>query len=92
MTRTSHPLSFCRLVLSRHTQVSPIIYTFYRFISGRVAPFRSYVAKTTEQLEYALAHADVVGVEMKASYVVGGGIEGKASFDREVERVSAEVS
>lgn len=50
------------------------------------------MAKTTEQLEYALAHADVVGVEMKASYVVGGGIEGKASFDREVERVSAEVS
>lgn len=50
------------------------------------------MAKTTEQLEHALAHAEVVGVEMRAAEVVGEGVEGRTAFDREVERVSAEAS
>ena len=52
---------------------------------------RSYVAKTTEQLEYALATMDATGVELRAVEVVGDGIEGSAAFDREVERVRSEV-
>ena len=52
----------------------------------------SYVAKTTEQLEHALDAMDAHGVELRATEVVGGGNEGAAKFDREVERVHAEVN
>ena len=52
---------------------------------------RSYVAKTTEQLEHALATMDATGVELRAVEVVGDGMEGSAAFDREVERVRSEV-
>lgn len=52
---------------------------------------RSYVAKTTEQLEHALAAMDALGVELRAADVVGVGSVGAAMFDREVERVREEV-
>lgn len=47
--------------------------------------------KTTEQLEHALDAMDAHGVELRAAEVVGGGSEGAEKFDREVERVHAEV-
>lgn len=50
------------------------------------------MAKTTEQLEHALDAMDAHGVELLATEVVGGGSEGAAKFDREVERVHAEVN
>ncbi len=49
------------------------------------------MAKTTEQLEHALETMDARGVELRAVEVVGAGSEGSAAFDREVERVRAEV-
>lgn len=52
---------------------------------------RSYVAKTTEQLNHALATTDAVGVELQASELVGEGTSGRAAFDREVERARARV-
>lgn len=52
---------------------------------------RSYVAKTTEQLEHALGCMDAAGVELRAEEVVGEGSAGAAAFDREVDRVRAEV-
>lgn len=51
----------------------------------------SYVAKTTEQLEHALDAMDAHGVELRAAELVKGGSEGAGKFDREVERVHAEV-
>lgn len=56
-----------------------------------VAINRSYVAKTTEQLKHALSCMDAVGVELRAAEVVGEGDAGKAAFEREVDRVRAEV-
>lgn len=52
---------------------------------------RSYVAKTTEQLEHALSCMDAAGVELHAAEVVGEGGAGKAAFEREVNRVRAQV-
>lgn len=52
---------------------------------------RSYVAKTTEQLEHALAATQAAGVELRAVEVVGEGSEGSAASQREVERVRSEV-
>lgn len=52
---------------------------------------RSYVAKTTEQLEHALAAIHATGVELRAAEVVGEGSEGSAASEREVERVRSEV-
>ena len=49
------------------------------------------MAKTTEQLKYALAALDVKGVELRAVEVVGEGSDGSKAFSREVERVRAEV-
>lgn len=54
--------------------------------------FRSYVAKTTEQLEHALGAMEARGVELRADKVVGDGPEGRASSQREVQRVREEVS
>lgn len=52
---------------------------------------RSYVAKTTEQLEHALETVHATAVELRAVEVVGEGSEGSAASQREVERVRAEV-
>jgi len=53
---------------------------------------RSYVAKTTKQLEHALAVTNSTGVELRAAEVVGEGAVGKVAFDREVQRVRDEAS
>lgn len=50
------------------------------------------MAKTTEQLEHALAATRATGVELRAVEVVGEGSEGSAASEREVERVRTEVS
>ena len=53
---------------------------------------RSYVAKTTKQLEHALAVTDSTGVELLAAEVVEEGVVGKAAFDREVKRIRDKAS
>lgn len=50
------------------------------------------MAKSTEQLEYALATIDAAGVELRAEKLIGEGTHGTAAFDREVARVRARVS
>lgn len=50
------------------------------------------MAKTTEQLEHALANTQATGVELRAVEVVGEGSAGSAASQREVERVRSEVS
>lgn len=53
---------------------------------------RSYVAKTTEQLEHALLNTDTVGVELRAAELVARGEQGGAAFNREVDRVRTKAS
>lgn len=53
---------------------------------------RSYVAKTTKQLEHALAVTESTGVELRVAEVVGEGNAGKAASDREVQRVRDKAS
>lgn len=50
------------------------------------------MAKTTEQLEHALAATHATGVELRAAEVVGEGLKGSAASEREVERVRSEVN
>lgn len=50
------------------------------------------MAKTTEQLEHALAATHATGVELRAVEVVGEGSEGSAASASEVERVRSEVT
>eukprot|EP00903_Cladosiphon_okamuranus_P010731 g10143.t1 len=59
---------------------------------GGLTVVGSYVAKTTGQLEHALAATNATGVELRAVEVVGEGSEGVAASEREVERVRSEVS
>lgn len=52
----------------------------------------SYVAKTTQQLKYALEVMDAEGVELRAAELVRPGASGTSDFNAEVDRVRREVS